>query len=370
MIGSRREWQTTQGIRALWTALAGVLVLMAAMALAPQQAEAQGRPLLIVPFERDNIDDIFFQTLMDRARGSASGAAEYVTLDPVDSTLADLLFAVGCADPSVECMQLVAESFGAEVILHGKVWGNDRGIYLEVHLFDAQLGSELIDEPIERSFASEDKELLLKMAVGEIQQVFYPFTGEISINSVEPSTTILFDGAEVGNTSEGPVKLTGVKLGEHQVTARKDDAEVTEVIVLLHDTPMDVTLDPNAQSTTNPVVGGDDFDHVGSVIAFSVGGAAMLTGVIFSALVDAQNAEAERLGKLDVIPGQEARDVEQAGGRFETLQFVFYGVGAAALATGAVLFFLEGSDEAPATGSWISPLITEDGVGASVGGRF
>ncbi len=364
----RGSWSTVG--RSVGRALVAAACLMAiAVVAAPQQADAQGRPILVVPFERDNIDDLFFSTLMKRAHQSASGAQGYVSLDPVDNSMEDMLFAVGCAESSSECLQMLAESFSAEVILHGKVWGNERGIYLELHLFDAQLGNEILDQPIQKSFESAEKEMLLQMAIGEIQQIFYPFTGELTIASTEPATTIIFDGAEVGNTSNGPVKLTGLKLGEHTVTAQKGEDETTQTVVVLHDKPESITLDPGANSV-GPIVGGNEGpSHTGSYIAFGVGGASLITGAIFSVLVNAENAEVERLAELDPVPSSEANSALKSGDQLQALQFVFYTVGAVAVGAGAVLYFMEGGEEAPAVG-YIAPFLTPDGVGASVGGSF
>jgi hypothetical protein len=349
----------------------GLLVasMLLGLVLSPSQADAQGRPVLVVPFERDNVDDIFYTTLMTRARDAASGSQEYIALDAVQSDLVELLFTVGCGEPTVECLQMVAESFNAEVILYGKVWGNDRGIFLEVQLFDAQLGESLLDDPIQRSFESQDNELLLKMAVGEIQQVFYPFTGEITIASTEPATEILLDGVEVGNTSNGPVKLTGRKLGEHTVTARKGAEENTQVVVVLHDAPLSLTLNPGSPSTG----GSDDsepFAHTGSLIAFGLGGASLVAGGIFSSIVNSQNEEVRDLAAQDPINASSANDLLDSGPTNELLQFVFYGVGAVAIGTGVVLYMMEGSEEAPSAGTTITPILTGDGVGAAIGGSF
>ena len=360
-------------IKTVTRGLAGFIgaCVLVSMVWAPAPAEAQGRPLLVVPFERDNIDDIFFQTLMKRARESASGSKDFVALDPVESDLSELLFSVGCDEATVDCLQLVAESFTAEVVLYGKVWGNDRGIYLEVHLFDAQLGSELLDEPIQRSFESKEKEMLLKMAVGELQQIFYPFTGELTIASSEPATTILFDGAEVGNTSIGPVKLTALKLGEHTVTARKGGDEVTRIIVVMYNDPLSLTLDPAEGGDGPGTGGGEGFAHTGSFIAFGVGGASLILGGVFGAIVNGQNGEVEDLAGLDPVDSGPANDVLDSGPTNELLQFVFYGVGAVAVGAGVFLYIMEGNEEAEKTsGTTISPILTGDGIGAAIGGSF
>ena len=357
----------------LWVVCAAIVGTIVGTFAMASQADAQGRPLLLVPFERDNIDDIFYSTLMQRSRESAAGAREYQALDPIETGLQELLTQFGCEEASPECLQQVAEIFGAEVILYGKVWGNERGIYLEVNLFDAQLGEEIIEDPIKKGFESADKEQLLQMAVGELQQVFYPFTGELTVASTEPATQIIFDGAEVGNTTDGPIKLTGRRLGEHIVTARKGDDEVTQTIVLLHDTPMSITLDPTADDGGGGGGGGgggEGYAHWGSTIVGAVGVASLATGAIFSVMVDGQNSEVEDIAKRDQIDPGEADDALNSGKQLEALQFVFYGIGAAAIGTAAVLYFTEGGEESEGA-STISPLITGDGgIGVSVGGSF
>jgi len=352
-----------------------VLVCAGGALLLSSEASAQGRPLLIVPFEREQVDDAFFNRYMDQIRSDAEASDAYKPMEKIDQTLNDLLFAVGCAEPQPECLQLIGETFNAEVILYGSLWRNDRQTLHTVQMYDLLTGTSLLDVPIESTYETDDDEQLFRRLVAEVQQVFFPYTGQLIVTTTEPAAEILFDGAPVGNTNTGPLELSGRPLGEHAVSARIGDKEVSETIVLMRNEKPEVLIDMSKE----PVVTGGT-PHLGSYIAFGVGGAALIGGGVFSFLTSSAQSDADDLMAKQVLSEGEVTDANTVltnGPTFQTVQFVLYGVGAASVITGAVLYFLfEGSEgEAapaePAAGeAYFMPTVSEDAVGATAGFTF
>lgn len=352
-----------------------VLASSAALLLLASGAEAQGRPLLIVPFERENVDDAFYTRYMDKLRSEATDSELYEPLPAVDQTMTDLLFAVGCAEPQPECLQLIGESFQAEVIIYGSLWRNDRQALLTVQVIDLSTGASLLDVPIEATLTADDDEQLFRKLLGDVQQIFFPYTGKITVSTSEPGAEIFFDGAPVGNTANGPVTLTERALGSHSVSARIEDREVAENVTLIRGEAGEITID-----MSKPVVGGGGIPYLGTYIALGIGGASLIGGGVFSFLTaSAQSRSDELLDKLNsgqpLASGEpeEVSTVLSNGKTFTIVQFVLYGIGAAAVGTGAVLYFLESSEESPAAGegeAFISPVIGGDIIGANAGFSF
>lgn len=337
---------------------------------APSPAQAQGRPLLVIPFEREQVSDDDYSRFIAQVRTDADQSSEYTVLPSVDQSLTDLLFAVGCAEPDPECMQLIGESFGAEVILYGSVWRNDRTLLQTVSLFDVTTGASALEVPIEETYDSDDPDEIFDFMVATIQQIFFPYTGELTIATAEPGAAVFFDGEPVGNTETGPLDLTGRPLGHHIITARQGELEVTKAVVLVHGRPANVTLNIEEAAAA----AGGNYGHLFSYAAFGVGGAALVGGMVLSYLTNSASDRAVELGDTKANPSltsaetDEADSIRNSGPTFQLLQYIFYGLGTAAVVTGGVLYYYEGSDTpAPsesASRTLIVPFISGDAVGA------
>lgn len=346
----------------------------------PTTTMAQDRPILLVPFDKEGVDQKFYDQLTEQIRRDAARSSDYEPLDTAATgSMADLLFAVGCEDVDVECLQLIGESFNAEVIMWGSVWRSDRGVLLEVKLFDVLSGAYLLDPPLEKSFETQDDDEAFRLVTGEIQQIFFPYTGELTVTATEPSVTILFDGQEVGTTSGGPVKLTGRPLGQHVVTAVKEGKEVSQEVVLLFDKPLEIEIDM-ASEGTGPVGGntGSGSGYTGTIVSGSVGGAFLVTGIIFGVLTNGLQSEGNDLaGDPALGPGGPGRadEIRDLGPTYATIANICYGIGAAGIVLAGVLFFFEGGDaeeEAPdpAASTWTPWVTPEGGFGLGLSGSF
>ena len=360
------------------TILCFVAATVCALLVLPAVASAQDRPLLLVPFDKEGVDQAFYDRLSAQIRADAVRSSDYEPLETAETgNMADLLFAVGCDDVDVECLQLIGESFNAEAIMWGSVWRSDRGVLLEVKIFDVLSGGYILDPPLEKSFETSDDELAFRLITGEIQQIFFPYTGEVTVTATEPSVTVLFDGQEVGDTSAGPVKLTGRPLGKHIITGVKEGREITEEVVILFDEPVDIEIDMSKESIAGP--GGDgEGGYTGTIVAGSVGGAFLIGGAIFGVLVLGVEDEVSTLAKDPALaPGgpKKADQLRDTGPTYATIANICYGIGAAAIVLAGVLYFFEGGESAEEptepSAATLTPFFTPDGkVGFGFSGSF
>jgi hypothetical protein len=98
-----------------------------------------------------------------------------------------------------------------------------------------------------------------------------------------------------------------------------------------------------------------------------LGGAALVSGVIFSVLVNKANQDIQNQKKSDSVPVSTLTTDLTNGPRYETLQWVSYGVSAAALLTGTVLYYIGASEASTSTATpAVTPLVLRGGVGANV----
>ena len=350
------------------SALLTFLVTVGALLALSGTASAQ-IPLLIIPFEREQVDDAYYARFIDQVKSDINGTGEYEVLPDIEQGMTDLLFSVGCAEPEPECLQQIGESFGADMILYGSIWRNGPVCLQTVNFFDVLASTSVLDAPVERTYETEDEEKLFNMLVAEVQQIFYPFSGQVTVSTTEdPGVEILFDGVPVGDTSAGPLELTGRPLGEHVITARKDTREVNQSVVLMKDQPVDINVD---MTIAEPV---SSFNW--SYVALGVGGAAVIGGVVFSVLTSQAQSTVDDLSDVNANPTidtNEANNAISSGPGYATTQFVLYGIGAAALITGGVLWYFEGQEdeanpdaEGGEPAAIITPFVTPDG-GAGAG---
>jgi hypothetical protein len=102
-----------------------------------------------------------------------------------------------------------------------------------------------------------------------------------------------------------------------------------------------------------------------------LGGAALVTGVVFSVLVRKTETEVENQTKNGVVDWSSINGKLADGRRYETLQWVFYGVGAAAAVAGSALYWMGSTRAEPRSSSTrVSPLFMADGAGASLDMTF
>ena len=118
-----------------------------------------------------------------------------------------------------------------------------------------------------------------------------------------------------------------------------------------------------AQPETHPGRG-LRYAGIGTCIA---GVAALATGVVFTVLVHNTDKNIETQANSNVVNWSEVSGKYSQGQRYETLQWVFYGVGAGAVMVGSVLYWLGSSSNEPrASATRVFPVLMANGAGAGL----
>jgi hypothetical protein len=165
------------------------------------------------------------------------------------------------------------------------------------------------------------------------------------------------------------VKATADGCEPGQTSFRVDEAQSTEATIGLVPSPNrpspagteTPSIDHGAPEQTSP-----SSLRAASYVALGVGGAGLLVGGITGLLAIGKHGDLADTCVDDVCRTPQAKSDLDAYHTMTTLSTVGFIVGAAGIATGAVLFFM--SPRAQAKSAWIVPTIAPGGIGAV--GRF
>ena len=98
-----------------------------------------------------------------------------------------------------------------------------------------------------------------------------------------------------------------------------------------------------------------------------LGAAALASGVVFGVLVQQTQRDVENQTKDRVVDSSAISGKLADGYRYETLQWVCYGVGAAAAIAGSLIYWMgTDSDEPRPSAARVSPMFMTKGAGASL----
>jgi hypothetical protein len=100
-----------------------------------------------------------------------------------------------------------------------------------------------------------------------------------------------------------------------------------------------------------------------------LGGAALASGIVFSLLTSKTGQDVENQTKNDVVQASAVSGKLSDGKLYEALQWVGYGVGAASVMTGVVLYYVglkRAEVQSPGTTAMLFPIMTAGGGGAAV----
>jgi hypothetical protein len=124
----------------------------------------------------------------------------------------------------------------------------------------------------------------------------------------------------------------------------------------------------STESQTAPPERGRGLRYAGIGVGI-LGAAALASGVVFSVLVSQTNNKVESQTKTDVVNWSVVSGEYSDGPRYVTLQWISYGVGAAAVLTGGVLYWLGTSSKSAkprVASTCVSPLFLAHGAGATL----
>jgi hypothetical protein len=99
------------------------------------------------------------------------------------------------------------------------------------------------------------------------------------------------------------------------------------------------------------------------LVTAAVGGAALVAGLLLNLKVNSMSEELEQRNKYS-----EARDSSRK--TYKTMSVISYGVGAACVATGAVLYLLGSSSQGDSPAVAFAPALATGHFGVAMEGRF
>lgn len=223
---------------------------------------------------------------------------------------------------------------------------------------------------------------------------------QVSVTDPTPDTKVLRDDQEVGRAAWGTavpidpgehtirVTATGKEPWSQQITVPANSKVFSVTVPALVDLPVATAPKDAPPTETAPTeVGAEPRQRSGNsqkVAAYIVGGvgvAALATGTVF--MVQSRQSNSEALKLCRWIPegeteetcetpaeGEKLEELQGDAKSQQTIALIGFGVGGAALITGAVLYFTA-DDGAPSdTALNVAPLWTAGGWGASVSGTF
>jgi len=213
--------------------------------------------------------------------------------------------------------------------------------------------------------------------------------GRVTVSCPVAGATIKVDGKAAGTTPrDRPVYL---QPGEHRLEACKEGhACAAESVTVAAGEQRELTLAPReeagaatdtgtgaATDTEATVTASADTGRPGSWkatagwVTLGVGGAALVTGVIFGAMVSSKSDEHAQAIKDGKTYG-ELQDIADAGERFQTLEIATLVVGGVALAAGGglLLWHYLGGKKESSSAAYVAPMVGTDVRGLVGGLRF
>jgi hypothetical protein len=294
-----------------------------------------------------------------------------------DVSLSVVLLALKCGDvPDVGCQQRIAEKLSAERY----IWGTMRKapgshVIADLHFWQKDKPevrqqftySDNLTEPSDAALTKLADQMLSRLTqFGKV--------GVVRLSAAEPKGDLYVDGQPIGKLTDGQAELS-LPVGDHRIELRKDGrivaAGTTKVSAT---TPVDLALAPAARTEGD----GDrasgssgSWKKTAGYVGIGVGGAFIAAGVYSQLRVNSINGDekfdayrrgfganadicdAASRGTPSRIAGaaspSEAKDMCDTGSTFQTLQFVFYGLGAVSAGAGIYLLATADKDKDPAT---------------------
>jgi len=190
------------------------------------------------------------------------------------------------------------------------------------------------------------------------------------------------DGARVllDNESKGETPLAGpifVDIGKHEVVVKQGQDELLREVVRVaggQRVTLEVEAGDGEPGTTSDTDGSpvpeepDGGGRVWTWIALGIGGAAGITGAAIGGAAMSKRADLE----VSCVDNHCPPSKEGESDTIETMNLtadVLFGLAAAGIVTGVILFFVEPDDETEAQVA-VAPAVTAGGAGLAVGGRF
>ena len=183
-----------------WSAIAAAVI-----AFSPSSVCAEA--IAVLGLRAPAGDDVFAANYSIALRGAAQSVPEW-TVPRIDASLDQMLLAHGCPEPSLACLQEIANSLGVARLIFGTVW---RTTTLEQARFDVEV--VYYDAVARRTLTRvRDTLPLYQFSVEDLAQpsrrIALQFSGRESLGAIRVrsnlgSATVFLDGERVGAIREG-----------------------------------------------------------------------------------------------------------------------------------------------------------------------
>ena len=261
----------------IWPALAASLALVSVLAVSAPVAAQPGQ-VFVLGIRSVEGDDEVARNLTGAIRQEARGIEEWSVAD-AEISLAQMSVAHGCDEPDAQCMAEIAAELEASRIVYGTVRrtgaGEEYDYALTLYNFNSGTGAGQIEDSLTDTIprVQSDIDALRPRARRYMAQ----FAGQARYGSVRvqtstPGATVYIGGANVGVTDDaGALVVTDVTEGEQDVRIEAVDHEAYEGSVR-------VVPDEQTEFRTNLI------QTRGPNLGWIPGAAVIAVGVVFGAL--------------------------------------------------------------------------------------
>ncbi len=343
-------------------------------------------------------DDELTRNLTGAVRQEASRVRGW-TVSDTEVSLDQMALAHDCDEPDPACLANIAVALSADKIIYGTVsraGGEENyNFALSIYIFDASTGSitESETDTIPR-IATDIDDLRPRAATYIAKLSGQRQFGSLRIESDAPGATVRIDGENVGTLDgDGNLVVNDVEVGERIVELESDDYAVVRTAAM-------ITLDTQ-QLVRAPIIGAQTDVPVdpgtGTNLSWLPGVGLMVVGGVFLGLtalswskintIDSSDAwldfrrAAWNAGDMEVSSiceesnpnagsylNADTRGMCDDASKWQTLQFVFGGLGVAALAAGIALYVIMTGDEEESNAArlQLSPTFSRTSAGASL----
>lgn len=263
----------------------------------------------------------------------------YNLLKDKRESLEELLFSLGCEEPTAECMSAIAEALEVERIIYARLVATDELHDLTVNVFD-YANKRVVRRWSKRFTPDRD----FRNYFAQQMQTFLggkappPTPTRLRVSSNVTGAMVYVDGEQVGPV---PWKSTQIVAGKKKVEVRADGYTYFEKEFELlegEDRFYNAVLKP-LSSVTPPVDPNQppDFELRGRLITYgyvviALGVASIGTGGVFGYLASENQDRYDR-----TVIERDAHDIRDRGVTQATTANILYGVGGVALISGGLL---------------------------------
>jgi hypothetical protein len=282
-------------------------------------------------------------------------------------TLDQLLAAVGCSEPTADCLDIIHEILESDFLIFGELGATERAFLVEMTLwdFEAREAVRRFTKAVEGD-VREFRRLIPLLARG----IVHGDVGRVEIRVRPPEAAVLFD--QRPTPSARPIVIEHLELGTHVIRASLPGYfDYSETIYVgLETEHVDVNLVPTTREIE--VRGG----RVWTWVALAGGVALTGAGTAFGLLAQDTQSQFDDGARALTLDLAELESLQDEGETQAMLANVFFIAGGAALAAAVVLFFVEESGVVVDSGAGrnpgvsVVPRLAADSYGLTVDVEF